>query len=311
LIFGDPFENVFAPAATVWLLYGLEARKFIVAGIAVIIALCVKEDQALFLAVTGLFLAWHYRSDRPRVLCCLGISVLSVLTFAAYFVILRPHVGSAAGGWSPRRFYQWSTAWGDVVPWYSPGRVMYVLEVFAPLLFIPFRSSMTVLAAAPFAEILASPFSILFTNGTHYAGVWIGYVLVGYVYGMARVKSAQRAKLYIAVSAAICVIQLSLASPTHWRVHLSLPNQHDRALTSILAALPRNASISTYEEAYAHLGFYPNAVVGIRGRPAFIVIDSTRPTSYFVPVLALYVKAHPAYVRIRSKDGINVYALRA
>ena len=26
LIFGDPFETVFAPAATVWLLYGFEAR---------------------------------------------------------------------------------------------------------------------------------------------------------------------------------------------------------------------------------------------------------------------------------------------
>jgi uncharacterized membrane protein len=304
LIFGDPFETVFAPAATVWLLYGFEARKPGAIAGAAVAALCIKEDQALFLTVTGAFMAWRHR-DEPRMLRCgLILAAVALATFAFYFAVVRPHAG---GAWTGTHFYDWAGAKGDVAPWNSPIRLMYVLEVFIPLLFIPFRSPLLLLAAAPFVELLASPYSILFTNGTHYAGVWIGYVLAAYAYGIARFSSAQRARQAITASIVICVLQLALASPAHWRVRLSLPNAHDRVLSTVLAALPRDATISTYEEAYSHLGFYPNAVEGLRGQPSFIVIDTTRPTSYFVPILTRYVRAHPAYVRQRAEDGIEVW----
>jgi hypothetical protein len=286
--------------------YGFEARKVTVIALAAFAALCIKEDQALFLAVTGLFLAWRHRGERRIVLYGLILAGVSILTFVLYFAVLRPRAG---GVWTGTHFYDWAHASGDVVPWYSPSRLTYMLEVFLPLLFIPFRSSMMFLAAAPFVELLASPYSILFTNGTHYAGVWIGYVLVAYVYGLTHVASAKRARRIVAASIVICLLQLTLASPTHWRARLSLPGRHDRILSMILAGLPRNATISTYEEAYSHLGFHPNAVEGIRGRPSLIVIDASRPTSYFVPILERYVKEHPAYVKRESEDGISVYAL--
>ncbi|MBV8490887.1 MAG: DUF2079 domain-containing protein, partial [Candidatus Eremiobacteraeota bacterium] len=50
LTFGDFHENVFAPAAVAWALYAFDAGALVEAAIAVVVALAVKEDQALFLA---------------------------------------------------------------------------------------------------------------------------------------------------------------------------------------------------------------------------------------------------------------------
>jgi uncharacterized membrane protein len=304
LIFGDPFETVFAPAATVWLLYGFEARKVTIIAVAALVALSIKEDQAIFLTLTGLFLAWRHRHERQLLASGLAVAAASVMTLALYFAVLQPLAG---GTWTGTHFYDWAHASVDVAPWYSPIRVMYLIQVFLPLLFVPFRSPFLWLAAVPFIELLASPYTILFTNGTHYAGVWIGYVLAAYAYGMAGVDPPVRAQRLLAASLILCVLQLTLASPTHWRVRLHVPNAHDRTLGAVLAGLPRTATIATYEEAYSHLGFYPNAVEGLRGTPQFVVIDSTRPVSYFVPILTRYVADHPAYKLVRAEDGIDVY----
>jgi uncharacterized membrane protein len=306
LIFGDPFENVFAPAATVWLLYGFEARKPAVIALAAIAALAVKEDQALFVAATGLFMAWRYRSEPGNRRNGLIVAAASVATFALYFGVLRP---AAGGHWTGSYFYDWKHATLDVAPITSPIRLTYVIEVLLPLLFLPLRTPLALLALPPFAELLASPYTILVTNGTHYAGVWIGYVLVAYAYGVATIAPERRARWAVTASLVLCLLQLTLASPTHWRVRLSIPNAHDATLTRVLASLPRDATIGAYEEAYSHLGFYPGAVEGLRGTPAFVVIDTTRPTSYFVPILTQYVHAHPAYALRSDDDGIEVWAL--
>lgn len=303
LIFGDPFETVFAPAATVWLLYGFEARKVNVIAVATLVALSIKEDQAIFLMLTGVFLAWRHRREQTLFASGLAVAAAALATLVLYFGVLRPLAG---GSWTGTHFYDWAHATVDVAPWYSPIRILYVVEVFLPLLFVPFRSPFVLLTAAPFIELLASPYTILFTNGTHYAGGWIGYVLAAFAYGMAGIE-AVRASRMLAASLIICTLQLTLASPTHWRVRLHLPTAHDRVLSAVLAGLPRTATIATYEEAYSHLGFYPNAVEGLRGTPQFVVIDSTRPVSYFVPVLERYVAEHPDYKLVRAEDGIDVY----
>jgi uncharacterized membrane protein len=306
LIFGDPFETVFAPAATVWLLYGFEARKAGTIAAAAAVALAVKEDQALFLTVTGLFMAWRYRGEPGNRRCGLILAGASIATLAFYFGVLRP---AAGGTWTGTYFYDWKHATLDVAPLASPVRLTYLLEVLLPLLFVPLRSPYALLALAPFAELLASPYTILFTNGTHYAGVWIGYVLVTYAYGVATIAPERRARTVVTASLVLCLLQLTFASPTHWRVRLSIPSAHDATLTRVLASLPRDATIGTYEEAYSHLGFSPGAVEGVRGTPAFVVIDTTRPTSHFVPILTRYVHTHPAYALRSTDDGIEVWAL--
>ena len=37
--------------------------------------------------------------------------------------------------------------------------------------------------------------------------------------------------------------------------------------------LPATAAIGTYDEIYAHLGFFPEAALGVRGRPQYVLFD--------------------------------------
>jgi hypothetical protein len=253
-------------------------------------------------------MAWRYRGEPGNRRNGLILAAASVATFAFYFGLLRP---AAGGHWTGSYFYDWKHATLDVAPITSPIRLTYVIEVLLPLLFLPLRTPLALLALPAFAELLASPYTILVTNGTHYAGVWIGYVLAAYAYGVATIAPERRARTVVTASLALCLLQLTFASPTHWRVRLSLPSAHDRTVTRVLASLPRAATIGTYEEAYSHLGFYPGAVEGVRGTPDLIVIDTTRPTSYFVPILSRYVRAHPEYVLRSDDDGVQVWGLHA
>ena len=69
-----PVRRRCSPAATVWLLYGFEARKVTVIVVATLAALGIKEDQAIFLTVTGLFLAWRHRHERQLLTCGLAVA---------------------------------------------------------------------------------------------------------------------------------------------------------------------------------------------------------------------------------------------
>src|SRR5581483_7577085 len=66
VVFNDFHENGLAPAAIAWLLWAFDARRIGRTVAFTLIALGVKEDQAIFVAVAGLVAAFAYRSDRTR-----------------------------------------------------------------------------------------------------------------------------------------------------------------------------------------------------------------------------------------------------
>ena len=55
LTFADFHENGFAPAATLWLLWAVDAGRLRRAAFFVVVALSIKEDQAVLLAAAGVF----------------------------------------------------------------------------------------------------------------------------------------------------------------------------------------------------------------------------------------------------------------
>jgi uncharacterized membrane protein len=310
LIFGEPYETVFAPAATVWLLYAIDAGKLWLAAAAALFALSIKEDQALFLAAAGAALALWYRRREPRVAAfCGALALVSIATFVLYFAVVRSWAG-ATTPWPYAFFFAWGAPnkYG-ATPLLSFGRFGYLLEIFVPLLFVPFRSIALWLAVPPLLEVLGSHESVTFMMGQHYAGVWIGFVLVAYALGLAAIahRSPRLARGLAIASLALCVLDLAFASPTHWRTHLSLPTPHDARLGRMLAALPPRIDVGTYDEAYSHLGFDPNATVGVHHDPRFILLDTTEPGSYEVPVLTRAVAANHDFRLLRSDDGIEIY----
>jgi uncharacterized membrane protein len=259
LIFGDFHENGFAPAAVAWTLYAFDAGSIAgtLAGSAIVLA--VKEDQAIFLAIAGALGArWFRGTLRGRVAA--GIAVTSALVCVTYFALIAPHAAAnPATTWQPSRFYAWTG--GDARGLLSglPARLGFLVLAFGPLLFTPLFSPAIALAVAPLAEVLLSRMPTTFTMGTHYAGAWIGYVLVAFAFGLRRIPR-ERLRAVLGACIALCVVEFLVADPLHPGLNLRRVEKRDVALERFLHALPARAGIATQEEAYTHLALSdPNA----------------------------------------------------
>jgi uncharacterized membrane protein len=257
VVFNDFHENGLAPAAIAWALWAFDARKTGWAIVLALLALSVKEDQAIFIAFAGLIGAFAYRDDSVRMRLALFGFVAGAAVAGGYFAFGHPH---AAG-----RFYAWTPQ--DVHALFPAGilqRIGFVLLAFVPLLFLPFRTPAVLVMLLPLAEVLASRMPTTFTMGSHYAGAWAGWAFYAFALGIGAMSSsdphrAQRA-LYWCIG--LCVAEFAAADPLHPGYFLHAPGARDAALDNVLRTLPRNASVATQEEAYTHLAATdPNAAV--------------------------------------------------
>ncbi len=316
LIFGDVHENGFAPAAVAWTFYAFDAGRLGWAALFAALTLAVKEDQALFLAFAGACGAVAYRHDRARFRFAAGVAGVSVLIAVTFFVVVQPHANGNPA-WQPVRFYAWTaTDWRILIPRGVFERVGFLVLLLAPLAFVPLRSRAMILAVPPLLEALASRMSTTFTLGTHYAGAWIGYVLIAFAAGIGDLAARGRARRALYWALAICVLELLVANPLHPGLNLRAVQPRDRNLDAALRALPRDASVATQEEAYTHLGLDdPFARLlpedpSVETQACLILIDREYPESprlqeYAGALMDLVVSGR--YVPVFRAGGIEVY----
>jgi uncharacterized membrane protein len=254
LTFNDFHENALAPAAVLWAFWAFDGGRFAVAVVFALLAICVKEDQAIFMAVAGAYAAWRYRRSAPgiagTIVAAAGLAVALV-----FFLVIQPHA-QVNPSWAPVRFYAWTAQ--DVraiVPQGLIERAGFIVLVFLPLLFLPFRSRALWFAALPFAEVLLSRMSTTYTNGSHYAGAWIGYVLAAFAFAV-RELPAPRARTMLVTASVLCAVELAVANPIHPGMNLRPVQARDRALDRALGTLPPSISVATQEEAYTHLAIH-------------------------------------------------------
>jgi hypothetical protein len=217
--------------------------------------------------------------------------------------------------WQPERFYAWSGLLVATLPAEVAARFGFVLLIFVPLLFLPFRSRAIWLAAAPLGEVLLSRMPTTFTLGTHYAGAWIGYVMAAFAFAVRKLPE-QRARTALAVCAGLCILELAVADPLHPGVNLHRPQARDVALDRFLATMPRDANVATQEEAYTHLAAldsYAQLLPELPGEPVeacLVLLDWSFPNSprleEYAPSLLAAVRAGQ-YVPIARSDGIALY----
>ncbi len=315
--FADFHENGFAPAATLWLLWAVDAGRLRLAAILTLVALAIKEDQAVLLAFAGLAgaVAYARAGDARRARFCGATAVFAVATLVTFFTLVRPAAGATAP-WAPTHFYAWGPldARGQT-PWYSVGRPAYVLEAFVPLAFAAFATPAIVLALPGFAEVLASHESITYTMGQHYAGIWIGYVLFAFALGIGRLyaRSPQLGTRAVRAALVLCALVLAFASPTHWGHYLRARSAHDAARDRVLARLVPDLEVGVSDALYAHLGFDRRAMLGLERAPRFALIDVKDRSSYvdatWAPVVAAGARTG-AYRLLWSDDGLGLYERR-
>lgn len=284
LIFGDFHENGFAPAAVAWTLYAFDAGLSGWTLFGALVTLSIKEDQALFLTAGGVLGAWAYRGT-PRARTAAIVAIVAAVVAIAFFGVVQPHVAAAAhAAWQPERFYAWQAADARGVVGGIAARLGFLLLIFVPLVFLPIRSRFFWLALLPLGEVLLSRMSTTFTLGTHYAGAWIGYVLVAYACAAGRLELRAGRRVLLAC-AALCVLELAIANPLHPRLNLRPIEARDAALDRFLRGLPGGANVATQEEAYTHLALgnanatllpeSPHAPVSAR----LVLVDADFPES--------------------------------
>jgi len=284
LVFGDFHENGFAPAAVAWTIYTFDAGAIAWSLAGAALTLSTKEDQAIFLGIAGLWGAWRFRGTR-RGWAAAGVVVVCVAVLAAFFGFIQPHASpNAAVPWQPQRFYNWSAADLRTLPATLFARAGFLVLALGPLLFLPLRTPWMILAAAPFAEVLLSRQATTYTIGTHYAGAWIGYVLVAFAFALSRfAPERRRAVLWLCV--ALCAIELAIADPLHPGLNLRHIEARDVALDRLLRVLPSGVSMATQEEAYTHVALsdpFARLLPEDPQRPiraCFVLVDHDFPNS--------------------------------
>jgi uncharacterized membrane protein len=304
-------ENAFAPAAIAWLLWAADERRWSLAALFAVLALSIKEDEALILAVlgAGYTVVSLRRHDRPAALFAGGVALAAVAVLALYFGFIQPASG---GRWFVADFYLAHDA--DLPHGIETitGRVTFLLEVFVPLLFVPLGSRAIWLAVPGLLEVLSSRWPVTYTMGTHYAGVWIAYVLAAFAAALSDIarRDPTRAWLLVRASITLCLLNLIVASPTHWAHYYRLPNSHDAALDRIIAQLPADGVAGSFDEAYTHMSLNPNARIGMYVTPEYFVYDAqydgTTWRTNIVPRLAAVV-CGGYFVRRASEDGVTLF----
>jgi len=315
--FTEFHENGLVPAATLWLLYALDARKWSVAFALAALTLGIKEDQSVIVAWLGFcaFLAARRANDASGARAALALSALALATIPLYFFLIRPLAG-AQGAWHPLVFLH------AVDPGARVGfgrgmtdRLGYLALAFAPLLFLPLRSPAVLLALPGFAETLVSRAPVTYTMGQHYAAVWIPYVLLAFAFAVCDLARAEtrRAARALAACAALCAVNYAVANPLHPHYFLRSYEPRDARLDAFLATLPPQLEVGTQEEAYTHLGFDRNATLGIECLPRYALFDFDFPDSNWVvrdgPLLRALV-AQGRYRLERRDGGIELYRRR-
>ncbi len=311
--FTDFHEIGFAPAAVAWLLWAIDARRFGIAAGLLAVVLSIKEDQAPAMAFLGAAGCVYFarRGERTGLGFSIAAILASAVVFCGYFAIVRPLAG-ATERWIPSHFYAWG-AGAPSIPLSAQivGRLTYVLEALVPLALIPLRSPVMLLALPGFAEVLASREPLTYTMGQHYAAAWVPYVLVAFALGATRLlaRAPATGAGWIRASALLCALVLVFFSPLHLAHFLRFPNARDAATQRAIAQLPRDAGIGTYDEIYAHLGFFPRAQIGVRGEPEFVLYDERYVSHSWSQQIFPQIRrglGNGAYAEVSNGDGIIV-----
>jgi len=313
IVFNDFHENGLAPAAIAWLLWAFDAGYGLATVLFALLALSIKEDQAIFLTIAGIGGAIALRSDRKRAALSLAVAMLAAGTLAAYLIAFHPR--------SAQRFYAWSPHdWALLFPGGVLERIGFLLLAFLPLLFLPFRVWAGALLATPLAEVLFSRMSTTYTLGSHYAGVWAGYALFAFGLAVAAVASQRpNASRVLYACLALCIVEFAVADPLHPRAFLHWPAARDSALDRFLDALPARIDVATQEEAYTHLAARDPSASLLPERPqplhaCFILIDRDFPASVRLLEAGPAVKraaAAGAYAIASHQGAIILYKARS
>ncbi|MBD5633456.1 MAG: DUF2079 domain-containing protein [Candidatus Eremiobacteraeota bacterium] len=335
--FDEFHEIAFYPALVFALLWSIDARKHAWTVAFAAVLLLVREEALLVLAIFGATLALataqpskgtprgvlFFEPPDPAFARFFGaaFALAAIAGFAFYFAIVAP----ALGGWTASHFYVYSFARGprdvvaavfsrplDVVKAIvTPGRATYVLEAFAPLLFLGLRSRWMIVTLPALAIVVLSSDAIAWRMGSHYAAIWIPWLLVATAETIAKIARARdsttiASRLSVAI-VACCAVVLIAFDPLHPIHYLRAPYADQDDARRAFAAVPLTASVYTHDEWYAHVAGERPASEHIWNEPDYVVLAGDFPhAETFAPFMRVELERN-CYAVVRRYGAVVVY----
>ena len=305
--------GLFAPLALA-LILAADRRAWAPFAIVAALIAGVREDVSIEIAIVAAALAiagWRSR------IAWAATAILAGATLVFYYGLIVPR----AGTWQPAHFYTYGFASGPLALVLAPvahpreffqtfftfGRLTYVLEAFVPLALLPLRSRWSLLALPGFAIVLLANDGLVYHMGNHYAALWSPWLLIGFAFAAARVRSVR----WMNTAIGLCALVLVFFNPLH-PAHFLKANYHDLgAARATLACVPANASLSTHDEWYSHIAAYnPNATLATLDTTDYLVFADDFANDEFVRTRLPLIKAEVRAGRYREfcrHAGIAAY----
>lgn len=264
------YEFHYLPLGTffVWfLVYALETRRNGLAAAALLLSLAVREDVSVFPAVFGLYYLLSGR--RPRA----GIIVATVSL--AYFATMKLGVMPALAGHQAFTFmYRGLLPAGKggfvsvlqtvlvnpgfaVVQLLEPDKLPYLLQILAPLAFLPLRRPLGLLFLIPglFFSLFSTKYPALTSIHYQYTTYWTTFVFVGAVVVLSDLKAVTRraalGALALATLAtsyqfgAVLQRQTAYGGPIAYHIGVTSEDRHrHQAIQTALSYIPPSARVS-------------------------------------------------------------------
>jgi uncharacterized membrane protein len=293
-----------------WL--AIQRRAWTWVAVCALLLVGLREDVCLEIAIIGCVVAitGERTRDRAKVTAGLGSAAAAVFSAAIYVFVVLPRVGP----WPPSHFYDYPFAHGPLALLLSPfthplalaaailirERFTYVLESLAPLAFIPMRTRIFGLALPGFAIVLLANSGLVWRMGMHYAALWIPWLLIAFVAGIATLRLPLR---WTTVVLALSAVQLIFFNPLHPQ-HYLRPSYHALGdARAALACVPPGATVATHDEWYT--------AVSARRPDAMVLGDDPPPADWLVVADDYPNKAFAQNVLPRVQDRVRRGEYRA
>ena len=191
----------FAPFFLWWCLWALESRRNVMATIAVILTLANREDMSALLMVVGIYLL--LTGERPR--AGLLVAGISAVYFVVVKLILMPHFLNGYPAYINQYeglLPEGDTGFGGVLKtvFANPAftmtnllerdKLVYVLEIIAPLAFFPWRRPIALLCVVPgfIFTMLATHYPPLIQISFQYTAYWTSFLFIAIVANLAWIR---------------------------------------------------------------------------------------------------------------------------
>jgi uncharacterized membrane protein len=339
--FTEFHEIAFYPPIAVGLFWAADRAAWRWFAVFAFASALIRDDTCIVFAIVGLvfaaigvlrrgtqtvgddgLLVGTPRQPRTLVVAGVALAFVNVAAPLVYFGLVIPRVGA----WQPSHFYDYPFASSPlgllaalfVHPAYvayllNYGRLTYLIEAFAPLALLPFFSRWSLLALPGLGIVLLSSSWIAWRMGSHYAAIFVPWLLIGALAALVRWHRAGRAlrvRRFLTAAFAICAVVLVAFNPLHPLHYIRPVYPWGDDIGQALASIPASAHVLTHDEWFTWIALtHPHATVFLCPDVDMLVLGDGYPTSLWPEV---HAELESGQLRLARRFGrVTVYLRRA